>query len=225
MSKWILEPGHTEAGFRARHMMVTHVDGYFKNIEGTVEWDRERPEEIGLQAEIDATGLWTGQPQRDAHLRSADFFDVENHPTITFVSTSAKQLSENHFSVTGDLCIRGITRPVTLDTLFHGEWPTAYWVQDRAGEWHDVGPVQRIGFSAKTRINRQDWDVSWQDHLDRGGVVVSDEVALTIEAEALNLEQFERAQQQERELAGDTGESSEEIAAQGQDAPPEEARG
>jgi len=94
---------------------------------------------------------------------------------------------------------------VPLDTLFHGEWPTSYWVQDRAGEWNDVGPVQRIGFSAKTRINRQDWDVSWQDHLDKGGVVVSDEVVLTIEAEALNLEQLERAQ--------------------GQDAPPKEAQG
>lgn len=114
MTKWFFEPGHTAAEFRARHMMVTYVRGQLKNVHGLLEVDADEPEKARVEATVDATQVYTGQPQRDAHLRSVEFFDVEHHPTWTFVGSRIHQVSGTEFEVTGDLTVRGVTRPVNL---------------------------------------------------------------------------------------------------------------
>src|SRR5438093_12507755 len=114
MASWTFEPGHTAAEFCARHMMVTSVRGHFKNIRGTLEFDPENPRELSVQVKIDARELWTGEAQRDDHLRSADFLDVERHPEITFRGHEVEIISKHEFTLTGDLKIRGVTRPVAL---------------------------------------------------------------------------------------------------------------
>lgn len=180
-SKWIFEPGHTAAEFRARHMMVTNVRGHFKNIEGTLEIDFENPLDFVVEVSIDASTLSTGEPDRDAHLRHSDFLDVENYPTITFKGDEVVQIGTNHFTLTGDLTIRGVTRKVTLDVNYLGEWDTPYWVGDQ-----NMGPIRRLGFEATTRINRQDFGVSWNSSMDKGGVVVGNQVDIVIDLEALS---------------------------------------
>jgi polyisoprenoid-binding protein YceI len=164
--RWEFEPGHTAAEFRSRHMMVTWVRGHFKGVTGTLEFDPEDPARASVRAEIDARGIWTGEPERDAHLRSADFLDAENHPTITFASRSVQVMGRHEFRVTGDLTIRGVTREVGLDVEYLGQWETPYW-EDGV----DKGPMIRAGFVARGRIDRHDYGVSWNSALDRGGVV------------------------------------------------------
>lgn len=180
MAKWIFEPGHTGAEFRARHMMVTWVRGHFKNIHGSMEFDPNDPARNSVDVSIDAASLWTGEPQRDAHLKSADFLDVDNHPHIRFRSTEVRQAGANHYKVAGELTIRGTTRPATLDVHYLGEWQTPYW-EDGV----DKGPVTRAGFLATTTINRHDFGVSWNSPLEKGGIVVGSDVEIRIDVEAL----------------------------------------
>ena len=187
MATWIFEPGHTEAEFRARHMMVTWVRGLFKDIHGTLELDFERPLEANFRGEIDAAGIWTGQEERDAHLRSADFLDVENHPSITFTGRFTERTGDTSFKGDVELTIRGVTRSVPLDVSYLGEWKTPFWVGDE-----NRGEMRRVGFEALARINRHDFGVSWQDELPGGGVVVGNEIELIIDAEAILLEDLER---------------------------------
>jgi polyisoprenoid-binding protein YceI len=180
MAKWFFEPGHTAAEFCARHMMVTCVRGHFKNVHGTLEFDPANPRATSVEVTIDARGLWSGEPDRDAHLRSADFLDVENHPTITFRGKGVEVVGENDGKLRGDLTIRGVTRPVILDVRYLGQWKTPWWENGV-----DKGPKTRAGFLATTRINRKDFGVNWNSALDRGGLVVSDDVDITIDAEAI----------------------------------------
>jgi polyisoprenoid-binding protein YceI len=187
MSTWIMEPGHTEAEFKARHMMVTWVRGLFKDIHGKLELDRDHPLDATFEGEIDATKIWTGQPERDAHLRSADFLDVENHPKITFRGGCAERTGDTTFKASVELTIRGVTRTVPLDVTYLGEWLTPFWVGDE-----NRGTMRRVGFEATTRINRHDFGVSWQDELPFGGVVVSNEIAVTLDVEAIALDDLER---------------------------------
>jgi polyisoprenoid-binding protein YceI len=177
---WTFEPGHTEAGFRARHMMVTWVHGLFKDIHGKLYLDWDQPLTASFSGEIDATKLWTGQPERDAHLRSADFFDVENYPRITFAGRLIERTGDISFKAQADLTIRGITRPVLMDVSYLGQWKTPFWVGDE-----NKGLLTRVGFEAKTRINRHDFDVSWQDQIPGGGVVVSNDIDVTLDVEAI----------------------------------------
>jgi polyisoprenoid-binding protein YceI len=177
---WTFEPGHTEAGFRARHMMVTWVHGLFKDVHGKLHLDWERPLEATFHGEIDATKLWTGEPDRDAHLRSADFFDVEGHPQITFTGGLTERTGDTAFKARTDLTIRGTTRPVTMDVAYLGQWKTPFWVGEE-----NKGMLTRIGFEAKTRIDRHDFGVSWQDDIPGGGVVVSNEIEITLDIEAI----------------------------------------
>jgi polyisoprenoid-binding protein YceI len=199
VSRWIFEPGHTEAEFRARHMMVTWVRGLFKDIHGRVELDWDRPLETTFRGEIDATKIWTGEPTRDAHLRSADFFDVEHHPRILFEGAAIERTGDMHAKAAVDLTIRGVTRPVILDIAYHGQWETPFWVGDE-----NRGTMRRIGFAATTTINRHDFKVSWQDDLPGGGVVVSNEVTVTLDVEAINQDDLVRtgAIEQYRDQAG-----------------------
>ncbi|MEU8546610.1 YceI family protein [Streptomyces roseoverticillatus] len=180
VTKWFFEPGHTGAEFRARHMMVTYVRGQLKNVRGSLEVDPGDPEKARVEAVVDATQVYTGQEQRDAHLRSADFFDCETHPEWTFTGTGVHQVSATEFEVTGDLTIRGTTRPVTFDVTYLGQWDTPWWEDGR-----DAGPRRRAGFTATARLNRQDFGVSWNDVVDRGGVVVSNMVDVTVDVEAV----------------------------------------
>jgi polyisoprenoid-binding protein YceI len=177
---WTFEPGHTEAGFRARHMMVTWVHGLFKDVHGRLNLDWADPLTASFSGEIDAAKLWTGEAERDAHLRSADFFDVENHPRITFAGRFTERTGDIDFKAVADLTIRGITRPVTMDVAYLGRWKTPFWVGDE-----NKGTLTRIGFEAKTRINRHDFGVSWQDEIPEGGVVVSNEIEITLDIEAI----------------------------------------
>src|SRR5207247_6603280 len=180
MAKWTLEPGHTAAEFCTRHMMVTWVRGHFKNVQGTLEFDPDNPSKSSVDVKIDAQGIWTGVKERDDHLRSADFLDVEHHPEITFSGNQIEILGEHDYAVTGDLTIRGVTRKATLMVSYLGLWQTPWW-EDGVNK----GPKTRAGFVATIRINRHDFGVSWQDTIDRGGVVVGNEVDITIEAEAI----------------------------------------
>ncbi len=180
MPKWTFEPGHTAAEFCARHMMVTCVRGHFKNVRGTLNFDPQNPTASSVEVTINAKELWTGEPDRDNHLRSADFLDVEHHPPITFRSSKVQQVGDHDYKVTGNLTIRGATRPVVLDVHYLGQWQTPWWENGV-----DKGPKTRAGFLATTRINRHDFGVSWNAVLDKGGIVVSDEVDITIDAEAI----------------------------------------
>jgi polyisoprenoid-binding protein YceI len=186
-STWIFEPGHTEAEFRARHMLVTWVRGLFKDIHGRIELDWNNPLDARFEGEIDATGLWTGQPQRDAHLRSADFFDVENHPAISFSGRFTERTGSTSYKGEVELTIRGTKRTVALDVRYLGEWKTPFWVD---GE--NKGELRRIGFEATASINRHDFGVSWQDEIPGGGVVVSNEIDVSLDIEAIHLEDLER---------------------------------
>ena len=187
MSTWIFEPGHTEAEFRARHMMVTWVRGLFKDIQGRLELDFDHCLDASFEGEIDAAGIWTGEPQRDEHLRSGDFLDVENHPKIGFSGRFAERTGATTFKGMVDLTIRGVIRTVPLDVHYMGEWMTPWWID---GE--NKGELRRIGFEATARINRHDFGVSWQDEIPGGGVVVGDEIELTLDAEAILLDDLER---------------------------------
>jgi polyisoprenoid-binding protein YceI len=186
MPRWILEPGHTEAQFRARHMMVTWVSGLFKDIHGEMELDLDDPMSTSFRGEIDATGLWTGEEERDAHLRTPDFFDVETHPKITFEGRFTERTGDTTFKAVADLAIRGNRLGVPLDVLYLGQWETPFWVGDE-----NRGTLHRVGYHAATRINRHDFGVSWQDELPGGGVVVSNEIAVELNVEAILLHDLE----------------------------------
>jgi polyisoprenoid-binding protein YceI len=178
---WIFEPGHTEVSFRARHMMVTWVRGLFKDVHGRLDFDWDSWLDSTFEGEIDASKVWTGEPDRDAHLRSADFFDVENHPRITFNGRLVQRTGDTAFKATADVTIRGNTRPVEFDVRYLGEWESPFWVGDE-----NRGTMRRIGFEGRTRIDRHDFGVSWQDELPRGGRVVSDEIDLVLDIEAIH---------------------------------------
>jgi len=165
-----LDPAHTSVGFVAKHMMVTKVRGHFPEVEGTIALADDL-----TQSTVDVTfktaSVNTGASDRDKHLRSGDFFDVETYPEITFRSTSIRHLGGAEFVVTGDLTIRGTTKPVELAVTFEGV---------------GVNPwgAQVAGVSARTEVDREQWGLTWNAALETGGVLVSRKVILEIEAEA-----------------------------------------
>lgn len=154
-------------------MMVAIVRGHFKNVPGTIRFDPEDPAGCSVEVSIDAARFSTEERERDAHLRSAGFLDVENHSKITFKSTAVEAVGPNEYKVAGDLTIRGTTRPVTLDVEYCGR-PVRTPFDDT-----------RIGFLARTKINRHDFGVSWNAEMPEGGVVVGKDVEITIDVEAI----------------------------------------
>jgi polyisoprenoid-binding protein YceI len=190
MATWVFEPGHTAAVFRARHMMVCWVRGHFKDVHGSLEFDPDNPAQLSIEAMLEAHKLWTGEPQRDDHLRSSDFLDAGMHTTISFKSTSSKYVGTNDYEVAGDLTIRGMSRPVVLNMHYLGKWRTPYWTD--AG---DAGPITRVGFVGEACINRHDFRVSWNGQLENNGVVVSDEVFIKVDVEALLETELKKALQ------------------------------
>lgn len=180
---WFFEPAHSAAEFSARHMMVTTVRGAFKDVHGQLSFDPARPDGLSVEATIDARGCWTGEPQRDAHLRSADFLDCERFGEITFRSTGTTVVGPEDYEVRGDLTIRDVTRPVVLAVRFAGTWETPWW-EDGV----DRGPKLRAGFVATTSIDRYDFGVSWNGDLPRGGIVVGRNVDIILDVEAIREE-------------------------------------
>jgi len=170
--KWVVDASHTNVEFSVKHMMIATVRGRFGEVEGVIEGDPADLSSARFEATINAASIDTRQSDRDNHLRSADFFDVENHPKITFKSTRVEKTGENEYKVTGDLTIRGTTRPVTLDLTFEGRGK-------------DPWGGERIALSATGKINRKDFGLTWNAALETGGVLVSDEVKLDLNVEAV----------------------------------------
>ena len=169
---YTLDPAHTRIGFVARHAMVTKVRGSFNEFTGSGYLDAENPGNSHVELTITAASIDTRNADRDAHLRSNDFFDMETYPQITFSSTAIVQTADATFQVTGDLTIKGVTRPVTIDF-------------DYSGAAVDPYGNQRIGFEGSTSVNRKDWGVNWNAALEAGGVLVSENVTLEFEVSAI----------------------------------------
>jgi polyisoprenoid-binding protein YceI len=172
---WDIDASHTSAGFKVRHLMVSHVRGRLGAVSGTVVLDEQDPAGSRVDVSIDVAAIDTRDEKRDAHLRSADFFDVANHPNVTFRSTAVRPGREGagSYDVTGDLTIRGVTRPVTLAVE-----PLAAAVADPWGS-------TRRGATARARVNRKDFGLQWNLALETGGFVVGDDVAIEIEVELI----------------------------------------
>ncbi len=182
--KWIFEPGHTDAEFKVRHMMVSWVRGHFKNVHGEVDFDPAEPEKMAVKAELDATGIWSGEQSRDAHLRTPDFLDTEKYPKITFASTRTEPRGQNDLRLYGELTLHGITKEIALEVHSSGIWKTPFWEESDEG-YVNRGLVNRIGFDAEATIDRFDFGVDWTDSLERGGLVVGSEVHIKLDVEAL----------------------------------------
>ncbi len=169
---WTIDPKHSLVEFSVKHMMFTTAKGRFGTIQGTITLDEADLARSSVEAEIDAASVDTRDEQRDAHLRSADFFDVERYPRLTFRSTRVERLGEDRVRVTGDLTIRGTTRPVTFDAELTGRGISPWG-------------TEVIGFRAETAINRKDFGLVWNVALETGGVLVSDTVKVLLEVEAI----------------------------------------
>ncbi|HZW04068.1 MAG TPA: YceI family protein [Anaerolineaceae bacterium] len=169
---WTIDPAHSRIEFLVRHMMISKVRGVFDQFSGTVALDEENPENTSVEVQIEAASINTRDERRDAHLRSADFFDAENYPYLTFRSKDVKRLGETAARMTGDLTIRGITHAVVMDVEFNG-LARSPWGTESAG------------FTAHTKINRKDWDLTWNQALETGGVLVGDDIEINIELELI----------------------------------------
>jgi polyisoprenoid-binding protein YceI len=172
-STWQIDPAHSAAQFAVKHLAISTVRGAFTSVKGTVQFDDKDITKSSVDVTIDVNSVDTRQPDRDKDLRSDHFFDAEHFPTITFKSKRVEQLSPGKLKITGDLTIHGITKEVVLDV----DGPTAP-VKDPWGN-------QRMAINATTKINRQDFGVKWNATMDNGGVVVGDEVSITIDAEMI----------------------------------------
>lgn len=172
-TSWTLDAAHTEIGFRVRHMMISWTKGRFGAFSGTVALDDAKPERSTIEVAIEAASVDTRMEQRDQHLRSADFFDVERFPRITFRSTAVRPAGAGAFQVLGDLTIRGVTRPVTLE------------VEGLGPAYKDPWGGVRRGAQARATIDRKDFGLVWNGVLEAGGVLVGDEVRIELEVELI----------------------------------------
>jgi len=169
---WDIDPSHTSIGFTVRHMVFAKVHGQFAKFKGSIEIDRERPENSAVAATIEAGSIDTHEEKRDGHLRSPDFLDVERFPEIAFRSTGVRRGQGEKLQVVGDLTIRGVTRPVTLDAELLGE------AKDPFGN-------ARAGFTARTSLDRKDYGLKWNQVLEAGGVLVGDRVDIELDVQAI----------------------------------------
>ena len=170
--RYSLDPSHSRIGFVARHAMVTKVRGAFNEFSGTAHLDGDAPERSSVQVTIQAASIDTRNADRDGHLRSNDFLQMDEYPEITFRSTGITRTDEDAFDVTGDLTIKGTTQPITIPISYEGT------AQDPFGN-------VRVGFEGSTTINRKDFGVTWNAALETGGVLVSDKVVLEFEISAI----------------------------------------
>jgi len=167
---WTIDPAHSTVEFAVKHLMISTVKGRFVDVTGTIRADERDPKRSSVEATMSVASIDTRVEQRDNHLRSADFFDVEKYPTIVFKSTRIEGDPTDEFRLVGDLTIRGVTREITLDAAFEGRGK-------------DPWGGERAGFSARTKLNRKDFGLTWNQALETGGVVVGDEVKVSVEVE------------------------------------------
>ncbi|HXA49925.1 MAG TPA: YceI family protein [Candidatus Acidoferrum sp.] len=173
MTSYTIDPVHSVADFKVRHMMITNVRGEFSGVSGTVVVDHENPANSKVEAKIDVNTIQTRDPQRDTHLKSADFLDAEKFPTITFVSRTVAKNGADDYAVTGDLTIHGVTKEVVLD------------VEEVTPEAKDPWGNVKAGAAAKTKINRKDFGLVWNATLETGGVLVGEDVQIHLDLQLL----------------------------------------
>ena len=171
VSTWNLDAAHSVAEFKVKHMMISNVKGQFTKLTGALKFDDQDMTKSSVEASIDAASIHTGDAQRDAHLKSADFFDVAKFPTLNFKSTGITRKSDDELAVSGDLTIHGVTRKVVFTV--EGPTPAA------KDPWGNT----RLGLSASTKINRKDYGLSWNAALETGGILVGEEVTITLEVQ------------------------------------------
>ncbi len=170
MEKWKIDPAHSQIKFKVKHLVVSTVTGQFRKFYAEAETENDKFENAKIRFEADIESIDTREPQRDGHLKSADFFDAENHPRMTFVSKSFKRISDHKYGLIGDLTIRGTTKEIKLDVTYNG---TVKGLYDSVV----------AGFEITGELNRQDFGLKWNALTEAGGVVVSDKVKLEIELE------------------------------------------
>ena len=172
MAVWQIDPSHSSVEFAVKHMMISSTKGRFSGVSGTINYDGANLAASSLNVEIDANSIDTRDEKRDGHLRSADFFDVEKYPTLTFVSKSVTPKGDDEFELVGDLTIKGVTREVTLSGEIQGSG-TSPWGTEVAS------------FAASTSIDRKDYGLNWNVALETGGILVGDKIKITLEVEAI----------------------------------------
>jgi polyisoprenoid-binding protein YceI len=170
-SSWNIDPAHATTEFKVKHMMIANVKGYFSKVTGVLHHAEGDPTKSSIEASIEAASIETREPQRDAHLKSADFLHVEKFPTLSFKSTDIKVAGDGELKVQGDLTIRGVTRKITF--AVEGPTPAA------KDPWGNT----RMAISATTKINRKDFGLTWNAALETGGILVGDEVTITLDVE------------------------------------------
>ena len=168
---WNLDPAHSQAEFKVKHMMISNVKGSFSGLTGTLTENTGDPSLSAIEATIDVNTVDTGDAQRDGHLKSADFFDTESFPTMTFKSVHVEKKDEAEFAVTGELTLHGVTKQVT------------FLVEGPSAPGKDPWGNTRIGLSATTKINRKDFGLNWNAALETGGILVGEDVQITIDAQ------------------------------------------
>ncbi|SFB39548.1 Polyisoprenoid-binding protein YceI [Lentibacillus halodurans] len=169
---WNVDTVHSEVGFSVKHMMISKAKGTFNEFDAVIEADPDDLTDSKVEATIDVSSIDTRNKDRDDHLRSADFFDVENHPKATFTATDIEKKSDNNYDVTGDLTLVGTTKPVTFNVVFEGQ------------SKDPMSGNMVAGFSGETTINRKDFGLTWNAAVETGGVLVGDEVKINFEIEA-----------------------------------------
>ena len=174
ISTWSIDPAHSSAEFRVRHMMISNVKGTFKGLSGVLTLDESEPTRSRIEATIPVTALSTGDDQRDGHLKSADFFDAEKFPTMTFQSTSVRRIGAAEYVVIGDFNLHGVTRS------------TSFAVEEISEKNKDPWGNVRIGLTATARINRKEFGLAWNAALETGGVLVGDEVTITLDVQFIS---------------------------------------
>ncbi|MDW0118020.1 YceI family protein [Sporosarcina thermotolerans] len=168
MATWKLDASHTSVGFSVKHMMVSKVKGSFSGVEGTLEGNPEDLTGASINFTIDASTINTNAVDRDNHLRSADFFDVENFPSITFVSTDVVKTGEGEYDITGDMTMRGVTKKVTFEAEYEGTGVNPWGVQVAA-------------FEVEGKVSRKEFELTWNQALEAGGVLVGDDIKISID--------------------------------------------
>ena len=169
---WEIDPAHSEAIFSVKHMMFSTVRGHFNVLSGHLHIDEEHPENSWVDAQVDANSVDTRDEKRDGHLRSPDFFDAEHYPILTFKSTKVEKVGGNEYRVLGDLTMHGVTKPVVFKAEYNGQGKNPWG-------------LQVAGLSAKSKVNRKEWGLNWNAALESGGVLVSEDVNIAIDLEAV----------------------------------------
>jgi polyisoprenoid-binding protein YceI len=170
--RWNIDTSHSGVHFTVRHMVISKVRGAFDRWQGVVDFDAQNPAASKVSVRIEAASIDTREEKRDAHLRSADFFDVEKYPELTFESTKVEKLDGDEYRVSGDLTIRGVTKPVVLEAEY-------------LGGGKDPWGNERLGFSARTAINRKEFGLNWNQVLEAGGVLVGEKIEIALDVQAV----------------------------------------